>query len=256
MRWPRLTISGWILLGLWPILCGSAQATVVMFKTNMGDFEVNLYDESVPTTVSNFLSYVQQGQYDNTIIHRAIPNFIIQGGGFYLTSENQLTAVSPHADIVNEPKFSNVRGTIAMAKRADEANSASHQWFFNIADNSVVLDRQNGGLSVFGQVDAQGLAILDKMAQEAIFNLDDKYLTNTPLRNYSAQDAQDGQTITTTNYIVVEAVVVVNSELATLDGQQPVRNVLREQQQQTTHSGAIAWLLLLVTLFAGRQRYI
>ena len=128
-----------------------------------GVTDVLLFDqagEGAPETVANFVNYVEDNDYANSIIHRSIPGFIVQGGGFAVDSENfdlNLDAVEEiPADepVVNEfsPSRSNTRGTIAMAKLGNDPNSATNQWFFNLNNNSENLDNQNGGFTVFGEV--------------------------------------------------------------------------------------------------------
>ena len=139
-------------------------ATIVVFETSQGDIEVNLFDESTPETVENFLSYVNDGSYINSIIHRSIPGFIIQGGGNTFEGELPLTNIASKPSVINEPVWSNQRGTIAMAKLGGNPNSASNQWFFNLSDNSANLDNQNGGFTAFGQVTDEGMVVVDKIA--------------------------------------------------------------------------------------------
>ena len=134
------------------LLPRASDATVVKFETVLGDFEVNLYDNATPQTVSNFLSYVQNLNYDNSIFHRSVPGFIVQGGGFVTDQNAQISSITANAPVNNEPTYSNVRGTIAMAKVAGDANSATNQWFFNLANNAANLDNQNGGFTVFGEI--------------------------------------------------------------------------------------------------------
>ena len=134
---------------------------------NAGVTDVLLFDqagEGAPITVENFTNYVEDGDYENSIIHRSVEDFIIQGGGFIvedvaeaLAANNPPAAVSnvPTDDpIPNEfsPERSNVQGTIAMAKLGGDPDSATSQWFFNLGDNSANLDNQNGGFTVFGEV--------------------------------------------------------------------------------------------------------
>ena len=121
-----------------------------------GVTNVLLFDQAeagAPKTVDNFSNYVQNGDYVNSIIHRSVPNFIVQGGGFTVKDLGieQVPAAPP---VVNEfsADRSNLRGTMAMAKLGDDPNSATNQWFFNLADNSANLDNQNGGFTVFGEV--------------------------------------------------------------------------------------------------------
>ena len=113
-------------------------ATQVQITTNLGDIVVELNEEKAPITVANFLSYVERQAYDNTIFHRVIPGFMVQGGGYY----RDLTEAPDGEMITNEAAngLSNSRGTIAMA-RFSEIDSASRQFFINVTDNDY-LDHQ------------------------------------------------------------------------------------------------------------------
>ncbi len=95
-----------------------AAATVVLVKTSLGNFEVNLFDQTTPLSVANFLTYVNKGSYNNTLVHRTLPGFVMQGGGFTYSGNNTapFTATAVLAPVKNEPLYSNLRGTIAMAK--------------------------------------------------------------------------------------------------------------------------------------------
>ncbi|MCH8538939.1 MAG: peptidylprolyl isomerase, partial [Alkalimonas sp.] len=203
-------------------LSASLQATIVEFRTSMGDFEVNLFDEITPETVENFLAYVEQESYHQSVIHRSIPDFIIQGGGFTYDGDFPLTVIEANASINNEPELSNRRGTIAMAKLANNPNSATNQWFFNLDNNSANLDAQNGGFTVFGQVSEQGLEILDAIAALPRYNLDNGVLSDIPLRNYTAADANAGVEITADHLVFFESVVVVDDRPDTASGLNPI----------------------------------
>ena len=157
-----------------------------LFDSSLGSGvkEVLLFDQpgsGAPLTVQNFLNYVNDGDYINTIIHRSIPGFIVQGGGFTvndlannLSNPANAVGVTPtDPPVQNEfsPDRSNLRGTIAMAKLPSDPNSATSQWFFNLADNSEDLDNQNGGFTVFGEVlSVSDLATLDAIESVNIFN--------------------------------------------------------------------------------------
>ena len=109
-------------------------ATIVRFTTNLGTFDVELFDDTMPVTVANFLRYVDSSRYDSTIIHRSTTSNqtdikIVQGGGFALTG-SRLSYVATDAPIPLEASGSNSRGTLAMARTSDP-NSATSQWFFN-----------------------------------------------------------------------------------------------------------------------------
>jgi len=142
-------------------------ATTVRMHTTLGDIDIQLMDDGAPATVANFLSYVQSGAYANSFIHRSVPGFIIQGGGYrWNSASSSIDSISTNAPVVNEfsASRSNLRGTIAMAKLGGDPNSASSQWFFNLADNSSNLDNQNGGFTVFGEVTGNGMQVIDAIA--------------------------------------------------------------------------------------------
>ena len=147
-------------------LAGVSNATIIQIQTTAGDIEVNLFDETTPVTVANFLSYVTDSSYDDGFFHRLIPGFIVQSGGFYFTDPSDtgtVQSIVSKDSVVNEPIYSNVLGTIAMAKIACQPNSATSEWFINITDNSAVLDSQNEGFTVFGQV-ISGMEFMDAIA--------------------------------------------------------------------------------------------
>ena len=146
--------------------------------------EVLLFDQpgaGAPLAVQNFLNYVNDEDYVNSIIHRSITGFIVQGGGFTIDDlannlanpANALGIIPADPPVPNEfnPNRSNLRGTIAMAKLPDDPNSATNQWFFNLADNSDNLDNQNGGFTVFGEVlSTSDLAVIDAIGAVDTFN--------------------------------------------------------------------------------------
>jgi cyclophilin family peptidyl-prolyl cis-trans isomerase len=159
--------------------------TVVRFGSNLGEFDVQLYNKITPMTVTNFLSYSSNGSYRQSIIHRSVPGFVIQGGGFSL-SQNALNQVVSRNAVLNEPGISNTRGTIAMAKLGGDPNSATNQWFINLSDNSQNLDAQNGGFTVFGEVLGNGMAIVDSIAALKTYDVTSQLggaFSNLPLKN-------------------------------------------------------------------------
>lgn len=139
----------------------TAQAgTIVRFTTTMGDFSVELLDEAAPLTVANFLGYVNRNDYNGTYFHRVEDNFVAQGGGYRFQPYVGPVDVPSGPPVPNEYNSSNLRGTIAMAKIAGDPDSATNQWFVNLADNTS-LDTDNGGFTVFGNVLGEGMQILD-----------------------------------------------------------------------------------------------
>lgn len=169
--------------------------TIVNFSSELGDFSVELFDDDTPITVANFLKYVNTNRYNGVIIHRSLPNFVIQGGLIAadkaVGDQGVFAEIFTDPNIVNEPKFSNIRGTIAMAKLPGDPDSASSQWFINVGDNSLDLDSQNGGFTVFGRVLENGMDIVDEINAlnrtrvlfSGIATLDD-----VPLINWSLGD--------------------------------------------------------------------
>ena len=133
------------------------------FVTSKGNFDLALYATATPQTVSNFLNYVSRGAYSNSIVHRAVTNFVVQGGGFKPAPPN-FTAIPTDPSPTNEPGVQHIRGTVAMAKQGGNPNSATDQWFVNLKDNSSTLDDQNSGFTAFGRVCSNGLAVLDATA--------------------------------------------------------------------------------------------
>ena len=136
---------------------------MVTFKTNHGDITLELYADKAPKTVENFLSYVQDGFYDNTIFHRVIDGFMIQGGGMTPDMEQKETK----APIENEANngVANEAGTIAMA-RTNDPHSATAQFFINVKDNDFLnfsSESMNGwGYCAFGKV-TEGMDVVEKI---------------------------------------------------------------------------------------------
>ncbi len=186
----------------------SALATIVQFQTNLGNFDVNLYDQRTPNTVANFLTYTNDGDYSNTIIHRVVTDFIIQGGGLIYNQSWPVDVLANNAAVANEPVFSNVRGTIAMAKIGGAPDSATNQWFFNLVDNSTTgaaLDSQNSGFTVFGEVMGNGMDIVDQIAVLPTFDFGGA-VSEIPLQNYTSGTDPDG-----TNLVIITSIIVLDA---------------------------------------------
>jgi len=139
----------------------------ITIKTNFGDIVISLDAEKAPQTVENFLTYMRAGFYENTLFHRVIPNFMIQGGGFDLefNQKNAPRRVENEAD----NGLSNALGTIAMARTGDP-HSASSQFFINTAENDFLnyksRSTQGWGYCVFGKVES-GMDIVEKISAES-----------------------------------------------------------------------------------------
>jgi peptidyl-prolyl cis-trans isomerase A (cyclophilin A) len=139
-----------------------ALAQKVKFATSMGDIVVQLDAAKAPKTVDNFVQYVKAGQYDGTIFHRVIPNFMIQGGGMKPDMSEKTTR--PPIPLEARNGLLNERGTIAMARTMDP-NSATAQFFINVKDNQFLnaeTARDGNGYAVFGKV-ISGMDVVDKI---------------------------------------------------------------------------------------------
>ncbi len=156
---------------IWWLSAAVGQAgTLAQFRTPVGDIDVELFDQEKPVTVQNFIRHVNSSPaFTNfQFIHRWVPGFVIQGGGYFVTNRfgtnPQILAVPGFAAITNEfsvgPIYSNTYGTIAMARVGGQTNSATSEWFINLGNNSS-LDNVDGGFTVFGRV-VQGTNTLNK----------------------------------------------------------------------------------------------
>lgn len=136
-------------------------APQVKFQTSLGDFTVEVYPDKAPKTVENFLQYVKDKQYNGTIFHRVIGNFMVQGGGF--TPDMNQKATREPIPLEAKNGLKNDRGTIAMA-RTGNPNSATTQFFINVVDNNGLnAPSPDGyGYAVFGKVTA-GMDTIDKI---------------------------------------------------------------------------------------------
>lgn len=158
----------------------------VLMTTTAGEIELELDGERAPVTVANFLMYAERREYDGTIFHRVIPTFVVQGGGYTpdFTERNTLDG-RPDRPIRNEwgNGLRNERGTIAMA-RETEPDSATRQFFINVADNPRLDTGRpitgNAGYAVFGRV-VRGMETIDRIKDAPTGERADKDLRDVPL---------------------------------------------------------------------------
>ncbi len=161
---------------------------MIKLHTNYGDITLELDSEKAPITVQNFIDYVKSGNYDNTIFHRVIDGFMIQGGGF----EPGLVQKPTRAPIRNEAAngLKNDKYTVAMARTSD-VDSATAQFFINVADNDFLNHSsptpQGFGYCVFGKV-VEGMDVVDKIKKVRTGNRGGHQ--NVPLENVLLEKAE------------------------------------------------------------------
>lgn len=139
----------------------AAENPVVILETSKGVIKIELFSQDTPKTVENFLRYVEGGFYADTVFHRVIRGFVVQGGGF--TPELEMKPTLPPVEIESRKGLENKRGSVAMARSLDR-NSATSQFFINLSDNEQ-LNRgaRSFGYTVFGRV-IEGMEVVDRIA--------------------------------------------------------------------------------------------
>jgi len=230
-------------------LTSLVNATIVEFQTSQGNFQVNLFDQTTPKTVDNFLQYIDEQHYTNSVVHRVSPGFVVQGGGFTFEGDWPLARIATNPAVINEPVYSNVKGTIAMAKSSDP-NSATDQWFFNLANNASNLDLQNSGFTVFGQVIGDGMTVVEKIS-----GLD--LCQDIPMTEYSSQNCSEQTTPGIENFVVINQVIIIDSSEVTDADLSPVKNTLlteEEEPKSSSGGGAFIWLTLLCLIFLSMRK--
>lgn len=199
----RLLVTALVLSG--SILSAEAGPKVLV-KTSQGDITIELNEEKAPETVKNFLVYVNEGFFDNTVFHRVIKDFMIQGGGFALKEDGTIEQKETKAPIQNEAKngLKNKKGTIAMARTGDP-HSATAQFFINHKDNdSLDFPSFDGwGYAVFGEVVA-GAEVLDKIAAVPTGEKALKARSGESLREAPMQDVPNENVVIQSIKVVTE----------------------------------------------------
>jgi peptidyl-prolyl cis-trans isomerase A (cyclophilin A) len=156
----------------------SAPNPQVRVTTNVGAFVIELYPDRAPITVANFLIYVKEGHYSQTLMHRVVPGFLAQGGGFSAVDESLKTA---HGSIPNESGngLQNKRGFVGLA-RTEAPHSGNAQFYVNLADNPDLDPLPvRWGYAVFGKV-VDGLDVLDRISDLPI-GAEGRFKTDAPL---------------------------------------------------------------------------
>jgi peptidyl-prolyl cis-trans isomerase A (cyclophilin A) len=192
--------------------------TLVTINTNLGEIQVDLYGDVAPTTVSNFASLVTGGNYTDTIVHRSVSNFVIQGGGFNL----QNSSIANNGNIALEYRMLNTRGTIAMA-RTNAPDTANSQWFINTADNTTTLapradnpatpqNEFSAGYAAFGWV-VSGMNVVDAIAALPKFNFAslNSAFNELPVQNYTQANYNASVPLTNANKVVINGITVAET---------------------------------------------
>ncbi len=150
---------------------------------NTGTIDYLYYPTAAPLTVANFKGYISRGDYANTIIHRSIPGFVIQGGGYKAAPGTPEITRQP--SVVNEPEITNGRATVSMAKSSNSPNSATSEYFISLADNAANLNNQNEGFTVFARIPESGMAVANSIAalQRRNYSTTNPVLSDCPVTN-------------------------------------------------------------------------
>ena len=170
----------------------------VQVVTPLGFYNMQLLPDAAPLTVANFFSYIDDGSYDNLIVHRTESGFVTQTGAF--KANIPPTPITTQAPVANEYHISNTRGTVAMARLSGKTNSATSQWFVNLNDNSF-LNNVDGGFTVFARVLGDGMVVVDALAAVPTYDLrprdtNTNVITTSPyaaLGQLPLRDLQTGQ---------------------------------------------------------------
>ena len=186
------------------------KGTLVRMATVLGNIDIELLDTETPKNVANFLTYVNNGNYNKSFIHRSVPGFVIQGGGYYVDSSDQVDPIPMNAPVVGEHVRSNTRGTLALALSTGP-NSGTNEWFFNLKDNNSgqenLDDTSDGGpFTVFGRVIEGDMATVDAIAALPVYDFTSSLggaFNMLPLYNYDASGSASVDNLVYVNDAVV-----------------------------------------------------
>ena len=190
-----------------------SSSPIARVSTDLGNYDMALLPSNAPATVANFMNYANSGAYSNTIIHRSVPGFVIQMGGYGKNSS--LTPVVTNTPVTNEFAISNTRGTVAMALVGTNPDSATSQWFVNLADNSAILDATNTNgnppFTVFARVLGNSMTTIDTVASQRIYNI------GAPFDQLPLHGVTNGQTtLNVENLVTVKNVAILTNTLNAL----------------------------------------
>lgn len=213
-----------VMFGMLFSLSALADNPQVEFRTNMGNFVVELYPDKAPKTVANFMEYVNSGFYDGTIFHRVVNQYVVQGGGMTVDMEHKKTA----APILNEANngLKNERGTLAMSRKYDP-HSATSQFFVNLSNNKILdyyqSDAAHMGYCVFGRV-IKGMDVVEKISK-------------VPTRTQGRVKDVPETPVVIEKAVVPETLVVAELEPQKIPEQEPVKKSTVKKQSTSAKKG-------------------
>ena len=221
--------------------------------------DVSLLEDKLsgaPLTVANFERYIEEEKYTDIILHRLISGFVLQGGGFqWSNDQTSPSSIESFPAVQNEfsSERSNTRGTIAMAKIGNDPDSATNQWFFNLADNSANLDNQNGGFTVFGKTKTQtDLLFVDILASSPVANAGGVF-SNLPYVSLTEQTITAPDTVRFKSIEILDERKNIDFELSVNNANQTSLRATRENDQAQISSeseierSSLDWLTLRTT---------
>ena len=221
--------------------------------------DVSLLEDQLsgaPLTVANFERYVEENKYTDVMLHRLVAGFVLQGGGFQWPDDQASpSTIESFAPIENEfsSERSNTRGTIAMAKIGNDPDSATNQWFFNLADNSSNLDNQNEGFTVFGKTKTEtDLLFVDILASSPIANAGGVF-SSLPYISLTENTITAPDTVRFKSIEIIDERRDINFELSVNNANQTSLEATRENyqalisSQSTIEKNSLDWLTLRAT---------
>ncbi len=228
MKFNTTFIAGAVCAGLLAF-SNSADATIVELDTSLGKVRINLYDETTPIPVANFLHYVTNGTYDTTFIHRtqqdddALTDISLEMGGWKYEPGDNKPAVEVAEGVARENKLSHVHYTVSTVISDTNTNTSTSKFSFNTGDNSADFDL--GVRSVFGEITADTREVVDALAKVPGFAIRGGTSTTlTPLRNYSSEDYTNGVEQTEDNYVIIHSATIFDAATDTAAGLSPPLN--------------------------------
>ena len=209
-----------------------------------------------PLTVANFERYIEEEKYTDIILHRLISGFVLQGGGFqWSNNQTSPSSIESFPAVQNEfsSERSNTRGTIAMAKIGNDPDSATNQWFFNLADNSDNLDNQNGGFTVFGKTKTEtDLLFVDILASSPVANAGGVF-SSLPYVSLTENTITAHDTVRFKSIEILDERKNIDFELSVNNANQTSLRATRENDQAQISSesvieqSSLEWLTLRAT---------